>query len=220
VKKFGLKKIIIVLLPAIFLISAACAGNYFYQIHKYRQFHEHMLTLSPEEFEEFIDFPSGADITNLFYENRELFENIKDVLYASGFVPHSGWCEEESRFHSSLERSIRLEFNYRKGKLFINDDPDGEKLQSIQNVHKCATEWFRIVKRQFNPRMKFSELNYSISFREIRGTKGNRGTIIDFRLSNGSYFLHTGIMHKPDDDPLWTYKHLEDDWYLYWSSIW
>jgi hypothetical protein len=168
-------------------------------------------SLSQEERETMIDFLTMAEIEALFFENRELLENIRDELFASGFVPHHGVDEQTLRFSSELEMSILLGFNYRRRRLFVHDNPDNEILQSIQNVHEYAIEWFTNVGRDFGP---------TISFREIRGSSGSsRGTVIEFDFLYPPLWIRAGIMYKPGDDMLWACRHLDGDWYIYWYEL-
>jgi hypothetical protein len=160
--------------------------------------------LPQEELEAMIDFFTMAEIETIFYENRELLETIKNELFASGFVPHSGVDEMSDRYNAELERSIRLEFDYSTHELFAENDPCGEKLQAIQNVHEYAIVWFMNMREDFEPVIFFRETS-------------EMGTIVQFNFRYNPVWIGAGIMYKPGwEESLWVVEHLDDDWYMYW----
>ena len=137
------------------------------------------------------NFIDKDELAIIFYENRELLINIKDGLFASDFVP-------------DRQNALFLFFDYENKQLFASNDPYGERLQSIKNIHSYAIEYFMLVDENLNP---------DIGFREIR----DRGVIIEFgfRSARGP---HAGIMYKTMPDNLWRETHLEGNWYVFWMA--
>ena len=145
------------------------------------------------------DFPSEESLINIYYENKELINSIKDGLFSSDFTPHDGMTE--SGYKSSMEKSIYLSYDYKNNQLFCDNDPQGEKLQSIQNVHSDIIEYFKRINRN----------GTSISFRKIQFSYRDDDTdiIIEFSLSGrGVGILYTNV---PEN---WSGPaHIEDNWY-------
>jgi len=145
-------------------------------------------------------FLSIEDVSNIYFENEELINRIKDGLFSSNFIPHDGMVD--GRFNSNYENSIFLRFDYTNDQLFCCDDSQCERLKSIENVHSDAIEYFLLVIQDFNP---------SIVFRKIR----NIGTIIEFNFFDINTGIHTGILYTTNPDKLSTNIPLGDNWYVY-----
>ena len=151
-------------------------------------------------------FNNTEGVETLYHENKELINNIKNGLFTSDFVPHDGFTE--SGYNSSIHNSLFLHYDYENGQLFCSDDPRGEKLQSIHDIHNYAIEYFIRVNKDFNP---------SIQFRSIR----NMGTIIEFafRSNEKKSDFRVGIVYSDAQEGIWIQVHLEDNWYAYWYEM-
>ena len=75
------------------------------------------------------------DLIVIYYENKELINSIKDDFFSSGYIPP--WW------------GIILCYDYKNGQLFCDSDPNGEKLQSIQNIHSDAIEYFTRINEDY-----------------------------------------------------------------------
>ena len=153
--------------------------------------------------EENKDFLSYEDVIDIYYENRELINGIKDGLFSSGFIPHDGMTE--SGYNSNIENSIFLSYDYKNGQLICSDDPQGEKLQSIQNVHSDAIEYFMRMNKNNNPSIDFRKILF---FEDV---------IIEFEFRSNYYRSdpRAGILYTTEPDNVYGDVHIEDNWYVY-----
>jgi hypothetical protein len=142
------------------------------------------------------------NIETLYNDNKELINNIKDGLFSSGFIPHDG--KSSSGNDSNIENSIFLTYNNKQ--LLCSNDPQGEKLQSIQNVHDDVIDYFM----QMNERWGSYTARISISFRMVYGN-----TIIDFEFLDKKSPTHVGLIYTDAPKEVWGEIHLEDNWYAY-----
>ena len=145
-------------------------------------------------------FLSNEEITNIYHENRELINSIKDGLFSSGFIPHDGITT--SGYDSNMENSILLFYDYENEQLFCENDPMDEKLQKIKNVHSDAIDYFIRVNEDFNP---------SIQFRKIR----DMDIVIEFGFLDKKSWTHAGIIYTAVPEEVGGKIHLEDNWYAY-----
>ena len=136
------------------------------------------------------DFPSRESLINIYYENKELLNSIKDDFFSSDYIPTNG-------------SQIILYYDYKNKQLFCDDDARGEKLQSIQNVHSDAIEYFKHINK-----------NYAwISFRNLKLSNAD-DIIIEFSL--GSSYNYVAIIlytSNPDSWPKSWLVNIEDNWY-------
>ena len=137
-------------------------------------------------------FLSDEEITNIYYENKELINRIKDGFFSSGFIPDG--LNEVS--------GITLRYDYENGRLFCNDDPQDEKLQRVQNVHSDAIEYFTRMNKNHNP---------SIGFRKFRFMEDS---VIEFFFSK-NVNLRVLVIYttEPDKYMFGGLVHIEDNWY-------
>ena len=159
------------------------------------------------------DFLNHEEITDIYYANKELINNIKDGLLSSGFIPHDGMIE--SRYHSYLYNDIILRYDYKNGKLICSSSGDNpmtpdEKLQSIQSVHSDVIEYFKRMNKNYNPNINFRKSEFM------------EDVVIEF----GCYkpkrkFGVVGIIYttEPEKVPFGGLVHIEDNWYTYMSGV-
>ncbi|MCL2048478.1 MAG: hypothetical protein FWG87_07095 [Defluviitaleaceae bacterium] len=184
-KKIAVKKVVIVLLSALVLV--VCAGLLLKTALQTREWIR-ISNLSLEEILDNIDFLSIEDLTDIFYENRELFENIKDELLASEYIPEDG-------------KSLALYFNYDTNQLYTTNDTHGEKFQSVQNAHAHAIEWFMRI-RESND--FFSNISY--------GTNGQGEPVVSFNIMADSLDIEARISYLPAATAYEIFL-LQDNWY-------
>jgi len=148
-------------------------------------------------------FISDDELTSIYNDNKELFNDIKGGLFSSDFIPHDGMTE--SGYKSALLNKIDLYYDYKNAQLICHDDPQGNKLQSIQNVQGDIINYFLLVKDK-------EKISPSISFWKLR----DRCTIIQFEFDHAWSDTHAGIMYitSPKDYPF-LQIHLEGNWYVY-----
>jgi len=139
-------------------------------------------------------FPSHKDITVIYYQNKELINRIKDGFFSSGFIPNKDG------------NGVILYYDYNNGQLLCQDDTKGEILQSIQNVHSDAIEYFQRMNRNFSPRIDFSKIPYKEDIMVQFRFHGGRG------YSGG--FVYTDVIKQ--NQWIWgNTVHLEDNWYAF-----
>ena len=150
------------------------------------------------------DFPSYEEITDIYYENKELINSIKDGLFSS-FIPClgcGGWAE--SGYYSNIDNRLFLSYDYKNGQLVCKEDPQGEKLQSIQNVHSDVIEYFKRINRNGS----------SISFSKLGGILDIDDTRVVFSLSGRiNYVACIVYTNNPDIGFSGQAVHIEGNWY-------
>ena len=153
---------------------------------------------SQTNYENFVSFD---EVVTIYHDNRELINRIGDGLLSSEFVPQDG-------FDSKVYNSLYLFYDYDNKHLICSDDPQGDKLQIIQDIHEDAIAYFVSVGDYVNP---------SIMFREIR----NMGVVIEFsfRGFNERFTILSGIMYTTEPEESWTIAHLEKNWYVSWFEL-
>ena len=137
------------------------------------------------------DYPSEETLIDIYYENKELINSIKDGFFSSGYIPPHG-------------SSIFLHYDYNNRQLFCSDDARGEKIQSIQNIHSYAIEFFTRINK-----------NYAcISFRNTKQTDVDDITIVFSFGSSVTYVAYILYTNTPEIWPWTELVHIEDNWYI------
>ena len=143
------------------------------------------------------NFLSYEEVKDIYNDNKEIINNIKDGLFSSEFIPR-GWYPG-SDMNTADDNEIILTYN--GNQLFCIDDPNDEKLLSIQNVHIDAIEYFTRINENFNP---------CIIFREVFGN-----TVIEFDFYDKKSGISAGILYTTVSEVFGGKIHLEDNWYAY-----
>ena len=147
------------------------------------------------------DFLSYEEITDIYYANRELINSIKDELFSSDFIPNNGMTE--FGYNSSMENRLFLSYDYTNKQLVCSNDPQGEKLQSIQNVHSDIIEYFKSMNRNYNPGIGFRK---DLDLEDVR-------VLFEFRKNVS---VSAGIVYTTMPEILLgATVHLENNWYAY-----
>ena len=133
------------------------------------------------------DFLSYEEITDIYNANKAKINSIKVGLLSSGFIPSKG-------------SSISL--HYKDGQLNCDDDPQGDKMQIIQNICDDIIDFLR----------DYEDLRPLIMYREVFGKN-----IIEFefRSNNVREDYRAGIVYTTTPNEPWGEVHLEDNWYAY-----
>ena len=135
------------------------------------------------------DFPREETLINIYYENKELLNSIKDGFFSSGYSFPNGYY------------SIILRYDYKNKQLFCTEDPLGEKLQSIQNVHSDAIEYFTRINKDYA----------RIGFRK------GADNFIGVRFTLNSSIYRVSIIYASTSTQESMYEltvHIEDNWYV------
>ena len=133
------------------------------------------------------DFLSYNEITDIYNANKDKINSIKDGLLSSGFIPNKG---------------ISISLYYENGQLICSNDPQGEKLEIIQDIVNDVIDFLR----------KNEDLRPLIMFREVY-----EKTIIEFefRSKNAKEDYRAGIIYTTAPNEPWGEVDLEDNWYAY-----
>ena len=148
------------------------------------------------------------EIVEIFNDNIELIESIKNGLLESGFFPHDGIVD--GRFNSAEHKYVSIRFNHETSQIFNwSSRPNEENFYAVQNIHGYATDFLS----QFD-----ESIDATIMFWQARGM----GTLIefDFRIRGSRVF--TGITYPIE--PFCPYEkasliHIEDNWYFHWNMV-
>ena len=148
-------------------------------------------------------FVTDEELSSIYKDNNELINRIKDGLFSSDFVPHDGMTEHG--YNSTLNKSLVLRYDYNNGQLLCYDDPQGEKLQSIQNVQIDIIGYFLLVKDK-------EKLGPCIRYWKIR----EGCTIIQFEFVHSKTDTHAGVMYIANPEDFGFIRiHIEGNWYVY-----
>ena len=142
------------------------------------------------------NFLSYEEIADIYFENRGLINDIKEILFSSGFVPDDGFTP--SGFKANLEKSIYL--CYRNGRFVCENDPNGEKLQIFGSIQDDILDFLRVNE----------DLKPSIGYRVIYGCAA-----IEFDFLDKTTYTRAGIIYTTAPKTTWGEVHLEDNWYAY-----
>ena len=134
------------------------------------------------------NFLTDEEVADIYRNNKEVINDIKDGLY--------------STFGCDVTKAVdSIAVFYDGDQLYCSEDPDGEKLQSIQNVHSDAIDYFMRVNESFNP---------SIMFRTAFD-----GIVVEFDFFDKKSGVSVGIIYTTNPEGLWGDIHIEDNWHLY-----
>ena len=137
-------------------------------------------------------------IANIYYNNKELINCIKDELY---FIDDGDL---------SKRNGIFLYYDYDNNQLFCEDSDRNDTLSRVPTIHKDAIDFFlRVENENLSPNIE--KLNPKILFWEVYYLD----VVVEFSLYKKEDD-ETGIIYTNIPEKIAGLKHIEGNWYTYW----
>ena len=133
-------------------------------------------------------FLSNEEIISIYYNNRELINDIKNGLF--------------SVVDDIPSQYFNIALRYNNEQLFCNNYPNGENLLYIQNVHNDIIEYFVSINEDLNPCILFGEVL-------------KKDIAIQFDFLEEKTRTRAGIVYTTMPEEMRTVSHIEGNWYVY-----